>query len=156
MNVENEKGGAPGKVSAPSENFSDDAGILNEASLKVNGEPMPPAGCGHVYDDEGNRETVPVELHPTLLPEPEKLSRYRIVLRAVLEWVLICAGHPGKVTAFYVVIGEDKRELGEIAKALGITERMFRNYRAEARAWFSGFIAGLESEAVPTTGNTKP
>ena len=153
MNVENEKGGAPGKVSAPSENFSDDTGIVSGSSVKVNGIAAPPAG--HAWE---NGELVPVEMHPTMLPEPEPLTRERIALRAVLEWVRLCRGHEGKVTAFFYEIGEEKGEPDDIAKALKIGERMFRNYRAEARAWFSGFVAGLESEADPSpgAGDAKP
>ena len=111
--------------------------------------PGPENGYGHVYDDEGNRETVPVELHPTLLPEPEKLSRDRIANRALMEWIRLCEFHRGKCTAFLYIINEEKGHSDDIAKALGITERQFRNYRAEARTWLDGFASALESEEAP-------
>ena len=84
------------------------------------------------------------------------LTPERIALRAVLEWVRLCEGHVGKVTAFYVVIGEDTRRPGIIAEALGISRKTFENYRNECRVWLDGFIAGLTCEAVPSTGAAKP
>ena len=130
---------------------TDDTETVQHPSKKINGVAQASAGCGFEND-----ELVPVELHPTLLPEPERLTRDRIALRAVLQWVLLCDGHRGKVTAFYFLIGEDTRRPGEIALALGITRKTFENYRAECRIWFDGFIAGLECEAVPSSGAAKP
>ncbi len=124
---------------------------------KTSGNDAPPDG--YAFADVANNQVArlePITLHPSLLPEPEPLTRERIALRAVLEWVRLCRGHEGKVTAFFYEIGEEKGEPDDIAKALNITERMFRNYRAEARTWFSGFIAAIESESVPSQGVAKP
>ena len=112
--------------------------------------------AGTVQHGWENGEVMPVVLHSTLRPEQQPLTPERIALRAVLEWVRLCEGHVGKVTAFYAVIGEDTRRPGVIADALGICRRTFENYRNECRIWLDGFIAGLECEAVPATGAAKP
>jgi hypothetical protein len=150
LNVEN-KAASDAKNDGGREKLTDDTERVQHPAKKINGVAQAPAGFGFEND-----QPVPVELHPTLLPEPERLTRDRIALRAVLQWLLLCDGHRGKVTAFYFLIGEDTRRPGEIALALGITRKTFENYRAECRIWFDGFIAGLESEAVPTTGTAKP
>ena len=116
---------------------------------RVNGKELAPDGFCYVYAEDGSRETVPVEMHPTLAPGPEKLTQERIALRAVLEWVLFCNGHPGKVCAFYFVIGEDKRGIDEIVAAFDISEKTFFNWRKECSVWFEGFKAAIESEVTP-------
>ena len=143
MNAENENGTRQG--AALKTDY--DATNVTEASLKVNGIAQPPAG--HAWE---NGEVVPVEMHPALLPEREPLTRERIALRAMMEWVRLCEGHVGKVTAFYFLIGEDSRRPGVIADALGIHRRTFENYRNECAVWLDGFMAGLESEPIPAKG----
>ena len=149
MNAENEAALDAGNEEGREK--TDDTESVQHPAKKINGIAAPPAG--HVWENGG---FVPVELHSTLLPEPEPPTQERIALRAMMQWVLLCDGHPGKVTAFFYIIGEDTRRPGEIALALGITRKTFENYRAECRIWFDGFIAGLESEAFPSSGAALP
>ena len=151
----------PGKENATGEGGAlrtdYDAQNVAQAECRVNGKDAPPNGYAFADTREGEAKRLePIVEHQTLLPEPETLTRERIALRAMMQWVLLCDGHRGKVTAFYFLIGEDTRRPGEIALALGITRKTFENYRAECRIWFDGFIAGLESEAFPSSGAALP
>lgn len=114
---------------------------------RTNANDAPPAGYAFADTAKGEASRIePVTLHPTLLPEPERLTRDRIANRALIEWLRLCEFHRGKITAFLYIINEEKGEPDDIANALGITERQFRNYRTECRVWLDGFVAGLESE----------
>jgi hypothetical protein len=124
-----------------------DAMTVSQPDRRVNGIDAPPAGFGWE-----NGELVPVAMHSALLPEPAPLTPERIALRAMMEWVLLCDGHKGKVVAFYYLIGEDTRRLGEIAEALKITRRTFENYRNECALWLDGFVAGSESASISLSG----
>ncbi len=154
MNTENEKGGAPGKVSALSENFSDDNETVQHPSKKINGIAAPPAGYAFADTAEGQ----PKRLEPITMPpqdaEPEPLSELLELARrtmALYDWAH-ADEHTPKVAAVRVVLDQDRRDPKTIAASLGVSTELIRLRIRQARA----VLAELRGEAVPATGAAKP
>lgn len=104
------------------------AETVTESSLKVNGKPLAPAGYGHVYDEDGNRDTVPVTMPPDFTDdERERLD----VIGPVIEW---CHGSKARLAALQYLGGLDRRTVAEIAKthkiSPSILHRAIRALRA--------------------------
>ncbi len=102
MNAEKEK---PGLQAGLLRTDYDDA-TVTDASLKVNGKPMPPDG----YAKE-NGELVPVTLpqEPFAANERERLD----IILPVLRWAI---GSKSRVAALEYLGGLDRRPVAELAK----------------------------------------
>jgi hypothetical protein len=177
LNAENEKGGAPGKVSAPSENFSDDTGTVIDSQpackkqfpdwaadgiapkplrgdRKTDGKDAPPAGYGFADTADGE----PKRLEPITMPpqdaEPEPPSELLELARRttiLYDWAH-ADEHTPKVAAVRVVLDQDRRDPKTIAASLGVSTELIRLRIRQARA----VLAELRGEAVPATGEAKP
>ena len=105
---------------------------LADSCPRVNGKPIPPAGYGHVYDDDGNRETVPItfppqEQEPFTADEKQRLD----IILPVLRWAI---GSKSRLAALEYLGQLDKRTAREIARSNKISasavHREIRNLRA--------------------------
>ena len=128
MNVENEAALDAGNEEGR-EKLTDDTERLSEAIPKVNGKPLAPAGYGHIYDEDGNRDTVPVTMPPSFTPEEkERLD----VIGPVIEW---CHGSKARLAALQYLGGLDRRTVAEIAKTHKISASIVHREIGKLRAF---------------------
>jgi len=100
-----------------------------ESDRKIGGEPLAPAGYGHVYAADGSRELVPVELPPDFTPEEKQ--RLDIIL-PVLRWV---GFSKARMAALEFLGGLDRRTVSEIARTHKISASVVHREVKRLRAF---------------------
>lgn len=125
---------------------TDDTESVQHPAKKINGIAAPPAGYGFEND-----QLVPVEVHSTLMPEPDAPTELDELARSIIamsRWV-----HEDRLslrwTCAFVALGQGQKSPAEIAAEFGYSTRRVEQLIAEARA----VLAELRGKAVPTKGD---